>query len=222
MAYLIPLRILRGHLPSRELLDRFPVLDDLFAPFVSAIRTGDIRAYDSALDRSERRLVDINLWLTLERARELCIRSLFRRVYVSIPTGLDSVRLITNGCSRTVQVGRIAKRNTNTTILVPLIAANSGHGRIPGRGGVLCRQHGLQGLHEGLYIAREADGCLGEYQCIPEASGPPITIRLPVLVLLGCNSLIPSLCHRGNVLSMGVAIVRPVQTDIRHYFMKSK
>jgi len=87
LAYLIPLRILRGHLPSRELLDRFPVLDDLFAPFISAIRTGDIRAYDSALDRSERRLVDLNLWLTLERARELCIRGLFRRVWAASQKG---------------------------------------------------------------------------------------------------------------------------------------
>ncbi|OSX59333.1 hypothetical protein POSPLADRAFT_1150079 [Postia placenta MAD-698-R-SB12] len=83
LTYLIPLRILRGHLPSRELLDRFPMLDDLFTPFISAIRSGDIRAYDSALDRNERRLVDLNLWLTLERARELCIRGLFRRVWAA-------------------------------------------------------------------------------------------------------------------------------------------
>lgn len=70
----------RGHLPSRELLDRFPVLDNLYSPFVAAIRTGDIQSYDASLERSERRLVDLNLWLTLEKARELCIRGLFRRV----------------------------------------------------------------------------------------------------------------------------------------------
>lgn len=80
LTYLIPLRTLRGYLPSRELLDHFSVLDELFSPFIAAIRTGDIRAYDSALDRFERRLVDLNLWLTLERARELCIRGLFRKV----------------------------------------------------------------------------------------------------------------------------------------------
>ncbi len=80
MTYLIPLRMFRGHLPSRELLDRFPVLDNLYSPFVAAIRTGDIQSYDASLERSERRLVDLNLWLTLEKARELCIRGLFRRV----------------------------------------------------------------------------------------------------------------------------------------------
>ncbi|KAF9226916.1 hypothetical protein BS17DRAFT_728895 [Gyrodon lividus] len=80
---LIPLRILRGHLPSRVLMKRFPVLDELFSPFIAAIRTGDISTYDVALDRWERRLVELNLWITIEKARELCIRGLFRRVWVA-------------------------------------------------------------------------------------------------------------------------------------------
>ena len=82
LTYLIPLRILRGHLPSTELLSRFPDLDELYAPFISAIRKGDIQSFDAALDKFERRLVDLNIWLTLEKAREICIRGLFRRVYV--------------------------------------------------------------------------------------------------------------------------------------------
>ncbi|KAI0722381.1 COP9 signalosome complex subunit 12 [Cerioporus squamosus] len=83
LTYLIPLRMFRGHLPSKELLQRFPVLEDLYTPFITAIRTGDIRSYDATLDRFERRLVDLNLWLTLDRARELCIRGLFRRVWIA-------------------------------------------------------------------------------------------------------------------------------------------
>ena len=80
LTYLIPLRILRGHLPSEELILRFPVLNELYAPFISAIRTGDVSGYDVSLDKWERRLVELNLWLTLEKARELCLRGLFRRV----------------------------------------------------------------------------------------------------------------------------------------------
>lgn len=80
LAYLIPLRIIKGHLPSTELLQRFPILNQLYTPFISAIRVGDVAAYDKALDQSERQLVDLNLWLTLEKARELCVRGLFRRV----------------------------------------------------------------------------------------------------------------------------------------------
>lgn len=83
LTYLLPLRILKGHLPSAELMQRFPVLQELFAPFISAIRLGDIAAYDRALEKWERRLLELNLWLTLEKARELCLRGLFRRVWVA-------------------------------------------------------------------------------------------------------------------------------------------
>jgi COP9 signalosome complex subunit 12 len=80
LTYLIPLRILRGHLPSQDLLESFPALDDLYTPFISAIRKGDIKSYDDSLNKWERRLIDLNLYLTLEKARELSIRGLFRRV----------------------------------------------------------------------------------------------------------------------------------------------
>jgi hypothetical protein len=80
LTYLVPLRILRGHLPSRELLERFPVLDEIYTPFIKAIRVGDIRSFDAALERWERRLLELNIWLALEKSRELCIRTLFRRV----------------------------------------------------------------------------------------------------------------------------------------------
>ncbi|KAJ7937068.1 hypothetical protein B0H13DRAFT_2424303 [Mycena leptocephala] len=82
-----PLRILRGHLPSDELMYRFPVLADVFAPFVTAIRTGDIAAFDSALELREARLIELNLLLTVEKARELCLRGLFRRVWVASAKG---------------------------------------------------------------------------------------------------------------------------------------
>ncbi|KAI0797101.1 PCI domain-containing protein [Abortiporus biennis] len=82
LTYLIPLRILRGHLPTRELLDRFPVLDDLYSPFIVAMKTGNIRSYDELLEKFERRLANLNLYLTMERAREIVIRGLFRRVWV--------------------------------------------------------------------------------------------------------------------------------------------
>lgn len=58
------------------------MLDDLFTPFLAAIKKGDISTYDKLLEQHERRLVEMNLLLTLERGRELCIRCLFRRVLV--------------------------------------------------------------------------------------------------------------------------------------------
>ncbi|KAJ7811792.1 Saccharopine dehydrogenase-domain-containing protein [Mycena olivaceomarginata] len=51
--YLIPLRILCGHLPSDEFMHCFPILADIFAPFIAAIRTGDIAGFDRALEQRE-------------------------------------------------------------------------------------------------------------------------------------------------------------------------
>jgi len=82
LSYLIPLRILRGHLPSQELLDRFPDLNEVYGPFVGAIRKADIKAYDVALYKWEKKLLELNVWLVFERARELVMRGLFRRVWV--------------------------------------------------------------------------------------------------------------------------------------------
>ncbi|KAJ4472841.1 hypothetical protein C8J55DRAFT_519790 [Lentinula edodes] len=83
LAYLLPLRLLKGHLPSDELMKRFPVLSEMYTPFVAAIRLGDIAAFDRALEEWESKLVDLSLMLTVERARELCLRGLFRRVWVA-------------------------------------------------------------------------------------------------------------------------------------------
>ncbi|EKM79970.1 hypothetical protein AGABI1DRAFT_120015 [Agaricus bisporus var. burnettii JB137-S8] len=83
LMYLIPLRIIRGHLPANELLDRFPVLKRLYMPFISAIRKGDLSGFDRALDAAEHTLLGLNVWLTLEKAREICMRSLFRRAWIA-------------------------------------------------------------------------------------------------------------------------------------------
>ncbi len=65
LAYLIPLRILKGHLPSPELLNRFPLLRDIFSPFIAAIRQGDLRAYDQALEKWETRLLATRIPIAL-------------------------------------------------------------------------------------------------------------------------------------------------------------
>ncbi|KZW04149.1 COP9 signalosome complex subunit 12 [Exidia glandulosa HHB12029] len=81
LTYLIPLRILCGQLPSPEFLDRFPALNELYAPFVDAIRHGRLQDYDLALTEQETRLADLGILLTIEKARDVCLRGLFRRVW---------------------------------------------------------------------------------------------------------------------------------------------
>jgi COP9 signalosome complex subunit 12 len=73
-------------------LDGFPILDEIYAPFITAVRAGDVKAFDVALEKWQRRLLELNIWLALEKARELCIRGLFRRVCVKCASfSIDSL-----------------------------------------------------------------------------------------------------------------------------------
>ena len=78
--YLIPLRILRGQLPSTVLLSRFPRLDELYTPFVHAIKGGDLKAFDKAFEDAEVRLGELGVYLAVEKTREICLRGLLKRV----------------------------------------------------------------------------------------------------------------------------------------------
>lgn len=51
MLYLIPLRLQRGCLPSRILLDYIPPLKRLYEPFIEAFRSSDLAKFDRALDK---------------------------------------------------------------------------------------------------------------------------------------------------------------------------
>ncbi len=66
MSYLIPLRILRGHLPSQELLDRFPDLNEVYGTLRGRDSQADIKAYDVALYKWEKKLLELNVWLVFE------------------------------------------------------------------------------------------------------------------------------------------------------------
>ncbi|KZT42926.1 hypothetical protein SISSUDRAFT_1069109 [Sistotremastrum suecicum HHB10207 ss-3] len=61
LTYLLPLRLLRGHLPSDELSFRFPALKALCDPFINAIRKGDLKQFDDALNETatQKRLLDL-------------------------------------------------------------------------------------------------------------------------------------------------------------------
>ena len=81
LTYLVPIRLLRhGKLPSPALLAAHPQLNQLFAPLVSSLKRGDLRGFDAALEEAEGELVKRRIYLTLERARDVCVRNLFRQV----------------------------------------------------------------------------------------------------------------------------------------------
>ena len=67
-------------MPSANLLDQFPRLKELYTPFIRAIKAGDMKRYDDALLWAERRLVDEKVYLCVEKARDVCMRSFMRKV----------------------------------------------------------------------------------------------------------------------------------------------
>ena len=83
LTYLIPAHMLTNQqLPSHTLLSQSPALQTLFEPLCKAIKQGNLAAFDKALADAEVELVNKRIYLTLERSRDLCMRSLFRKVYL--------------------------------------------------------------------------------------------------------------------------------------------
>ncbi|OCF32617.1 COP9 signalosome complex subunit 12 [Kwoniella heveanensis BCC8398] len=83
LTYLIPLHLSHGSLPSPTLLSLHPRLNELFSPFIIAIKSGDVREYDERLDWAQMRLVGMSTYLVVERAREGCLRMLFKKAWIA-------------------------------------------------------------------------------------------------------------------------------------------
>ncbi|GAA94337.1 uncharacterized protein L969DRAFT_89991 [Mixia osmundae IAM 14324] len=82
LGYLIPLRLLKGIMPTALLLRPFPALKNLYGPFITAYRRGDVKYYDEALQWAERRLVERSCYLIVERAREGCLRGFLKKTWL--------------------------------------------------------------------------------------------------------------------------------------------
>lgn len=83
LTYLIPTRMLTARvLPSPSLLRPYPSLAKLLTPLSRAIRTGNLQAFDRALEAGEPAFVKRRIYLTLERTRDICLRNLFRKVFL--------------------------------------------------------------------------------------------------------------------------------------------
>ena len=84
LTYLIPTRLLTTHnLPTQALLAPYPQLRRLFGPLCACIKRGDLSGFDAALQAGEDEFVKRRIYLTLERGRDICLRNLFRKVYIA-------------------------------------------------------------------------------------------------------------------------------------------
>ncbi|KAG2174209.1 hypothetical protein INT43_004230 [Umbelopsis isabellina] len=82
--YLLPTRIYLGKLPTKRLLNRYKSISSLYLPLVTAIREGNVRAFDMAMESGYTELVNRGTFLTIEKSRSIAIRTLCRRVYAIV------------------------------------------------------------------------------------------------------------------------------------------
>lgn len=83
LTYLIPAHLITTHqVPSASLYASHPTLQPLFAPICNTIRAGNLVAFDAALLANEDTFVRRRIYLTLERARDIALRNLFRKVFL--------------------------------------------------------------------------------------------------------------------------------------------
>jgi hypothetical protein len=83
LTYLIPCHLLTSHkLPTSAFLADYPRLGKLFLPLATAIKRASLSSFDAALVAGEPYFVKRRIYLTLERARDIALRNLLRKVFI--------------------------------------------------------------------------------------------------------------------------------------------
>lgn len=80
LKFLLPIRLMRGKMPSRLLFERYPKSRHLYSQLVQSIKAGNVRTFDMRLDKVGPILIRQGTYFAVEKARSLAIRQLFRKV----------------------------------------------------------------------------------------------------------------------------------------------
>ncbi|KAI7890663.1 uncharacterized protein EV154DRAFT_510577 [Mucor mucedo] len=79
---LLPVKLMRGILPTHALFDKFTKTRQVYSDLATAIRIGDVKAFNVALTSSEPLLIRQGTYFAIEKAESIAIRQLFRKVYL--------------------------------------------------------------------------------------------------------------------------------------------
>lgn len=93
LTYLIPTHLHTTlTLPTPSLLSHLPYLAPIFHPLLSSIKLGNLRAFSADLALNESTFVKRRIYLSLERARDICLRNLLRKVWL-LQGGKENTRV---------------------------------------------------------------------------------------------------------------------------------
>lgn len=87
--YLIPVKLLRGRLPTSKLLDKYSLSE--FAPLANGIRMGNLLEFSDGLMKNQDIFIRRGTYLLLEKCKMICYRNLFKRIYEVV--GKEQIKL---------------------------------------------------------------------------------------------------------------------------------
>lgn len=79
LIYLIPVKMLLGNMPKREILQKYDVLQ--FYELTCALKEGNIAKFDEVIQRHELFFIKYGIYLIVEKLKIIGYRNLFKRVY---------------------------------------------------------------------------------------------------------------------------------------------
>uniref|UniRef100_A0A0K2SYY5 PCI domain-containing protein 2 homolog n=3 Tax=Lepeophtheirus salmonis TaxID=72036 RepID=A0A0K2SYY5_LEPSM len=84
LIYLIPVKMLLGHMPSMDLLKKYNLLE--FREVVLAVKEGNLLRLNAALEANEKIFIKCGIFLILEKLKIITYRNLFKKVVLIMNT----------------------------------------------------------------------------------------------------------------------------------------
>lgn len=84
LIYLIPVKMLLGHMPKKALLQKFDLMQ--FYSVAEAVKAGNLLKLNEALDANEKFFIKCGIFLILEKLKIITYRNLFKKVALIMKT----------------------------------------------------------------------------------------------------------------------------------------
>lgn len=94
LIYLVPVKMLLGYIPSRQVLEKYDVLE--FWDLVTAVCQGDLKSFDEIVDRHEAFFIKCGIFLIVDKLKNIAYRNLFKKVYLILNTHQIPVEALQN------------------------------------------------------------------------------------------------------------------------------
>lgn len=84
LIYLIPVKMLLGHMPTQAILRKYDLLE--FSQVVQAVKDGNLLLLNEALEKNEKFFIKCGIFLILEKLKIITYRNLFKKVSLLMKT----------------------------------------------------------------------------------------------------------------------------------------